>query len=964
MRHIYLIIIIFSFSKLYAQNSIGIPQINTYSNLDYKGGTQNWDIDQDKNGILYFANNEGLLSFDGRHWKLYALPHRTIVRSVKIDASGKIFVGAQDELGYFFPDQSGSLKFHSLKNRIPAKDRQFSDVWEIVIIKNEVFFRTTDKIFHLRDGSIKVYKPESSWQFIGQVNGKLYAQDMAKGLVVFENNNWKSTVFKANPIHDYITSILNYSADTLLVTTLKSGLYLMGKNFFIRKQSLYNLAFKSNRIYKAITVNNNWYAVATSAAGCYIMDKKGEIIQQFSSAEGLYKNNLRSIFMDKNRNLWLGLDDGINFIAFNNAIKYIYPDKEKQTSSYCSLIFENSLYVGTSNGLFYNDLQSNNKDLSFSRQDFKQVGNTTGQVWSMTEINNKLLMGHEDGAFVIENNSAKQLYESPGTWLFEPLSSSRPSSSIIAGTYTGLQSIDYSNNQFINKGQVKGLNEPLRFLIAYKGVLWASHPYRGVYRMKLSSDRKRISETKLFTDKDGLPSSLGNYAAKIKNRIVIATTKGIYEFNDKTQRFAPSSFLGPILKDNVYHYLKEDKVGNIWFISYKRAGVLDFKKPSGNKNYTIVFFPELNAQVLAGFENIYPFDEENVFIGSTRGLIHINYKKYIQNIKPINVTLSLIKVSGKKDSIIYGGYFLADNKIQSQQNTKESVELTHDNNSLHLEYSSTLYEQQNNIEFSYQLSGFDHDWSEWSSKSEKDYTNLPRGNYIFKVKARNNLGNESRTVTYSFSILPAWYESYWVYLCYFLVVAGIIYLLSQWQKRKHAKEQEYIKYQYQVEIERNENEIVRLKNEKLESEVNFKNKELATTSMHLIQNNKLISKIKEELAPLLRDEENGAEELKKVIRLLNEAEKSTADWEQFAIHFDHVHSNFISKLKARFPNLSSNDLKLCAYLKINLSSKEMAQLLSITIRAVEVSRYRLRKKLQISSDINLFDYLIQVTSQN
>ena len=964
MRYIYLIIVLFSFSNLYAQNPMGIPQINTYSNLDYRGGTQNWDIDQDKNGILYFGNNEGLLSFDGRHWKMYALPHRTIVRSVKIDAGGRIFVGAQDELGYFFPDQSGSLKFHSLKNQIPAGDRQFSDVWEIVIIKNEVFFRTTNKIFHFKDGIVKVYKPESSWQFIGQVNGKLYAQDMKKGLVVLENSKWQPTVFKANPLNDYITSILNYGTDTLLVATLKSGLYLMGEKFFIRKESLYNQTFKDNRIYKVIPVNNNFYAVATSSAGCYIMDKKGGIIQQFSSVEGLYKNNLRSIFMDRNRNLWLGLDDGINFIAFNNAIKYIYPDKEKQTSSYCSLIFNNSLYIGTSNGLFYNSLQANSKDLSFSRQDFKQVEGTTGQVWNISEINNKLLLGHEDGAFAIENNKAKQLYGSPGTWLFEPLSSGRPFSNIIAGTYTGLQSIEFNQNQFVNKGQVQGLNEPLRFLIEDKGVLWASHPYRGVYRLKLSSDRKKISDITLFTDRDGLPSSLGNYIAKIKNRIVIATPKGIYEFNDEEQRFIPSAFLGPILKNNVYHYLKEDKDGNIWFISYKKAGVVDFKKPSGNKKYTIVFFPELNAQVLAGFENIYPFDEENVFIGATRGLIHINYKKYIQNIKPINVTLSLIKVSGRKDSIIYGGYFLAGNKIQSQQNTNESVELTSENNSLHLEYSSTLYEQQNNIEFSYQLKGFDHDWSEWSSKSEKDYTNLPRGNYVFRVKARNNLGNESKTVTYSFSILPAWYESYWIYLCYFLGLTGIIYLLSQWQKRKHAREQEYLKYQYQVEIERNENEIVRLKNEKLEAEVNFKNKELATTSMHLIQNNKLISKIKEELAPLLKDEENGAEELKKVIRLLNEAEKSTADWEQFAIHFDHVHSNFISKLKTRFPNLSSNDLKLCAYLKINLSSKEIAQLMSITIRAVEVSRYRLRKKLQISSDVNLFDYLMQVTRQN
>ncbi len=104
------------------------------------------------------------------------------------------------------------------------------------------------------------------------------------------------------------------------------------------------------------------------------------------------------------------------------------------------------------------------------------------------------------------------------------------------------------------------------------------------------------------------------------------------------------------------------------------------------------------------------------------------------------------------------------------------------------------------------------------------------------------------------------------------------------------------------------------------------------------------------------------EEFKKIMSLLNDAERADADWEQFAVHFDHVHSNFLTKLKERIPNLSANDLKLCAYLKMNLSSKEIAQLMSITLRAVEVSRYRLRKKLEVSSDTNLFDYLIEITS--
>jgi len=966
MKYIFTILIAIFFTKLFAQNPIGVPQITTYSNLDYKGGTQNWDINQDKNGILYFANNEGLLTFDGRHWNLYPLPHKTTVRSLKVSRDGKIYVGAQDEIGYFFPDGNGVLKFHSIRNLIPVPDRQFSDLWNIIELNDKLFFRTTNKIFCLCNGIIKVYKPQLSWEFMGEINGVLYAQDTGRGLMKFQDDDWQPILSAAELTEDYITAILPYQGDTLLVTTLKSGLFLLGKNFFTKMAGPQEANFSKHRIYKAIQVSNDWYALATSSDGCYIIDKAGRIVQHFSSAEGLYKNNLRSIFIDRNKNLWLGLDDGINFIAFNNAIKYIYPDKDKQTSSYTTLIYNNILYIGTSNGVFYTTLQTNGKDLSFSKNPFSEFSNTAGQVWSLREINGQILVGHEDGAYLINGSQAKQLYSSPGTWLFNSLSS-YPAQHIIAGTYGGLQLITFQNNQFVNKGHITGLNnESLRFLVIDQGVIWASHPYRGIYRLKLSPDLKSISDIKLYTEKNGLPSALGNCITKIRGKIVAATTRGIYEYDAASDRFIPSAFLTPILKKNVYHYLKEDNDGNIWFISFKRVGVVDFNNPSGNSTYTIVHFPELNSQVVAGFENIYPYNAENIFIGANKGLIHINYKKYIQNLKPIDVTLSLVKATGKRDSVIYGGYFFKDNHIEAAQDKNQKVELIKQLNSLHFEYSSTLYEQQNNIEFSYQLSGFDKEWSAWSAKSEKDYTNLPYGNYIFQVKARNNLKNESPIISYAFYIKPAWYETVWVYMLCIILLIGMVYLLIQRQKKKHEKAQAYLKHVHQLEIEHNEKEIVKLKNEKLEAEINYKQKELATTSMHLVQKNKLLLKIKEVLLPLLKLDaiKNHSEDLKKVLRLLNDAERRDTDWEQFAVHFDHVHSNFLKTLKEKFPNLSPNDLKLCAYLKMNLSSKEIAQLMSITIRAVEVSRYRLRKKLQVSSDTNLFDFIIQVTSQN
>ncbi len=414
----------------------------------------------------------------------------------------------------------------------------------------------------------------------------------------------------------------------------------------------------------------------------------------------------------------------------------------------------------------------------------------------------------------------------------------------------------------------------------------------------------------------------------------------------------------------LFQYLNEDQDGNIWFVTNKKVGVVDFNRKEGEKNYAIVYFPELNSKVVAGFENIYPYDKENVFIGSEKGIIHINYLKYLENIKPLKVTLSQVKTFGNNDSIVFGGYFLKNDSISDRQNTDQKTSISKTDNSLHFEYSSTLFEQQNNIEFSYQLAGFDKNWSAWSAKSEKDYTKLPYGTYTFEIKARNNLGNESEPVLYTFTINPAWYETYWIYTLYILILFAIIYLVIQRQKKKYEKEQEYLKQEHLLELEHNEKEIVKLQNDKLESEVNFKNKELATATMHLMQRGKLLSKIKEELLPIVKTDnpESAPEEFKRILGLLNEAERADADWEQFAVHFDHVHSNFLTKLKEKIPALSANDLKLCAYLKMNLSSKEIAQLMTISLRAVEVSRYRLRKKLDVSSDTNLFDYLIQVTS--
>lgn len=956
MRRIFLLfwiaVLLFLTSK--AQDPIGLPQVSSFKSLEYKGGTQNWGIAQDKNGILYFANNEGLLTYNGAYWKLYPLPNKTIVRSVGIGPDGKIFVGGQDEIGYFFPDENGVLKFNSLKNTIPLGERQFADIWDIIVNNKDVYFRTVNKIFRLSDNKIVVYSTYATWVYMGVVNKEMYAQEIKTGLKVFKNGKWIVKCGDSRLFNTVITGVLPYRGDTLLITTLKDGLFLLNGDKLIKKPTAQDAVFYNDRISKAIQINPNLYALGTTSSALLVVNAKGVIERQFSYAEGLNNNNIRSILLDQHQNLWLGLDDGIAFIAFNSAIRYIYPDRNKQVASYASSIFNNKLYIGTSNGLFAAPIDPKQEDISNSLAKFTEVSNSKGQTWGLTTINNQLFLANEDAALIVDGYNSKQLYNGLGTWLFAPLSKSKEKGAIVVGTYAGLQLVNYIGESFTYGGTLSALNEPLRFIAVddQLNCIWASHPYRGIFKLDLSPDRKKISKTTLFTQHDGLPYTLYNYIFKVKNKIVVAAADGIYEFNAKNNKFNRSSFFNKIFKKRAIQYLNEDKAGNIWFVSEKKVGVVDFSETTAKQKFTIVEFPELTSKIVAGFEHIYPYNERNIFIGAYKGLIHIDYKKYAANIYKPNVLLGQIKLTGKTDSIIFGGYF-AEKLIKQK--------LSSAYNSLHFEYASTLFEQKENLKFSYQLKGFDEDWSAWSSKSEKDYTNLPHGKYTFLVKARNNLGNESKAVAYQFTISPAWYNSKIAYVIYIVIFVFLIYLLIKFQEKEHLNQQEKLRQKHQLEIERNEQQIIKLQKKQLEADVEFKNKELATTTMHLVQRGKLLSKIGDELLPLVQQSANTntANDVKKVIRLLNEAKKLDNDWDQFAIHFDHVHNNFLSKLKDKYPNLSPNDLKLCAYLKLNLSSKEIAQLLNITSRAVEVSRYRLRKKLGLKPEVNLFDFLFK-----
>ncbi|MEY3435633.1 MAG: hypothetical protein RL335_89, partial [Bacteroidota bacterium] len=398
----------------------------------------------------------------------------------------------------------------------------------------------------------------------------------------------------------------------------------------------------------------------------------------------------------------------------------------------------------------------------------------------------------------------------------------------------------------------------------------------------------------------------------------------------------------------------EDEEGNIWFCSGKKIGVINFNKKLGKLEDKPIYFPELNGQILSGFENVYPFNKQNIFIASDKGIIHLNYEKYRNTRTKPTIILSQVRTIGEADSALYAGYGPINRS--HNQTKKAAVSLPNNFNSFHFEYSSPAYGVQNNIEYSFILQGYDKNWSGWAIKQEKEYTNLPHGSYTFMVKSRDNLGNESDISSYSFTIAAPWYKTYWAYFFYAIFFLFITYLTNKWQKRKidqqrlrFEEEQKKINILHQLEIEKNEKEIIQLKNEKLQNDILLKTRELADTSLHLAERSEALLKVKDELQKLyIKTGDN--HDIRKTLHLLHDIEKNNNNWEIFAKHFDEVSNDFLKKMKLKFPTLTNNDLKICAYLQLNLSSKEISQLMNISVRGVEINRYRLRKKLNITGN--------------
>ncbi|HVW15481.1 MAG TPA: triple tyrosine motif-containing protein [Mucilaginibacter sp.] len=939
--------------------SIGVPYVQNYTKAIYQSGNQNWSVTKDEHGIMYFGNSGGLLTFDGRYWQSYAMPNGLIVRSVAADGKGKIYAGGFGEFGYWQNDKNGALRYHSLTALIPKKYQPLNEeIWKIYIDDGQIIFQSFGSIFIYANGRIDVVKaPNPAYLFLFKVGRRYFVEQVNAGLFELKNKKLQYLAGSNALGNSGVLSILPFPHNRYLIGTAHNGLFLYDDHKFVSWKTQADNFIETYQLNNGAVIPGKYFAYGTILNGVIVIDTAGNVVQQINKSSGLQNNTVLSLFTDNEQNLWAGLDNGIDRIELNSPL-YFYFDKTGRFGTvYSSIIFNNKIYLGTNQGLFYSDwLTEGNKRL-FQSFDFKLIPGSQGQVWELSLQDGQLLCGHNDGTFAVNGNSISKISSVNGGWTLKKLNDHQ----LIQGTYTGLAIYKKNNaGAWVFDHKVEMFGEPSRYVEQdSKGQIWVSHAYRGIYKITLSTDLSHATAVKYYDSHYGLPGSYNINVFNLENRIVFASDSGFYVYDDISDRFSRYQQLNRLLGSFATSNKIIPALGKkYWFINHGRVALADFSQP-GSVKIDSNRFNVLDGRMVQNYESISRISSSLYLISVDDGFVILNDVDASQQ-EPVKLPQVIIrKVENITDKI----------KVLSENGSGNDIEIPYSQNNIRISYALPYY-RQGKIRFQYYLEGYSKQWSDWNAQTQKEFTNLDRGAYHFRVRAKINDQDISPEAVFAFTILPPWYAGKIAIICYALLLIVAYYLTRHYYRIKLKRHQQHIHEKLKKEHEEflrqesitNEQRIVKIRNEQLQADLAGKSRELANSAMNIVYKNELLQKISDEIRHL-KDSSGkllSGDQLKRIQKVIDEGMNDERDWNLFESSFNEAHESFFKKLKAQHPDLVPNDLKLCAYLRMNMSSKEMASLLNISLRGVEIRRYRLRKKLNLEHDKNLVEFLMEL----
>ncbi|MCA0133376.1 triple tyrosine motif-containing protein [Winogradskyella alexanderae] len=912
-----------------------IPPIKVFTPQDYNAEDQNWSITQNDNGFLYVANNVGLLEYTGANWNVYKSPNNVILRSVK-SVNDVVYTGGYMEFGYWRRNGFGKLFYTSLvaeNEDILIKEDE--EIWGIINIEEFILFQSFESIYIYNEleKTFRTINSNDRINKIFEVDGVVYFQKSGIGLFKFENGQ-ESLLINSKELKDIeVINVFNYNNEVLLLSK-ENGFYLFSNGKLSNWITSADPLILNESIYSGLRLQDGSFVLGTISNGILIIDSKGNLLQSINQSTGLSNNTILSLEEDSFGNIWLGLDNGINVINYQSPYM-VYKDKLGVLGTvYVTEKFNEVLYLGTNQGLFNKSLDSD--------EGFSFVEGTNGQVWTLKVVNGKLFCGHDKGTFQIENNRARLISDELGTWNIKSIED-RPDL-LLTGNYKGLFVLHNVNGQWRKRNKIEGFNISSRYAeFISKNEILIGHEYKGVYKIIVDTDFRSAIEIKQVSDKTGSKSSIVSY----NNSILYCNQEGVFTFNNQTSLFEIDSLLSSYFSEDKYasgKLIYDQGDNRLWGFPKHEIVYVEPGKLTDEPLVTTIPIPSKIRKGKSGYDNILYLKDQKYLIGTTEGYLIMDLNKFKE--QPKEITLNSVAYSSAQ-----GEFKPLTVGKPAQLKTKE--------NSLRLKYSVPNYNALSSTTYQYRLLGNFDNWSSWTDRSEILFENLPHGNYTFEARAKTDDLISKNVASFEFNITKPWYLSTIAILTYSLAGILILYAIHYLNRRYYKKQRDKLLENKARELEleqlENQRQLIQFKNKNLQLDIDNKNRELGIATMNLVKRNELLNNIKDQLS-----KSKSLEDVKVVIRHINASLKSTGDWKLFEEAFNNVDKDFIKKIKSLHPSITPNDLRLCTYLRLNLSSKEIAPLLNISHKSVEVKRYRLRKKMGLDHNQSLSNYIIEL----
>ena len=887
-------------------------------------------VSQAQSGNIYIANSTGLLEYTGEKWNLYPIPNNTIVRSVEV-AGDRIYTGAYMEIGYWEKSGTGKLYYTSLLPTFPEPLKDGEQFWHIRHIDEFLVFQSFEGLYLYNPSNDRITKievPQAAITNLFKAGNDMYFQVMAQGLYTIQGNT-EQQVIPPEQLQQIEVMHITKREQGLIIISRDGNFYEWdGQDLRGSLPSLTN-ELQGKSIFSAIDLPGDEYLLGTVEGGIFHLDNEGRLINRFNQENGLINNTVLHLFLDRENNIWAGLDHGLAVINLESPLQSHQDIYGQLGSVYASFQNETHLYLGTNQGLFFRGNEE---------KGFNFIEGTNGQVWSLQFLDGHLFAGHNNGTFLIEEETATRIFDRTGTWTVTRAIGAP--GYYLQGHYNGLSLLQFLDGEFMDLGMLPDFPHSSKFLVQTgNGELWTVNEHKGIFQLQVDAEKRELSVLKNFTfdSISGINSSIFTF----NDSLYYSAREQLFKYDPAKEEFTTHSDLAGIFEEKE---LISGKVvttgdGKLWSFSENAVFNVEVSGFSNTYRTNSFYLPRELRNITLGYENISLLPDNMILLGISNG-----YLKFQQDFPEPET------------------YELRINEITASALDQDPKELDLDGvnafhyktNNVNFQYSIPVFHKFYRPEYSYRLVGLSRQWSPWTDNSSASFTNLSFGNYDFEVRGR--IGDkDTNTAKYSFKISRPWYISYTALAAYFLLFLLLLVLINKAYKRKHLKLIRKNEKELRMKNLEAEKKIIELQNAQLEKDMESKNKELAVSTMSLIKKNEFLSSIKEKLK-----DSQGSREVSSVIKTIDKDISEEDNWKFFKEAFNNADKDFFKKIKSGHPNLTANDLKLCAYLRLNLTSKEIAPLLNISVKSVEIKRYRLRKKMELDHDVNLVDYILEI----